>query len=133
MQLTRVRGPALRSQLSVSSLPRCHLGQVVPTPGFPADNRALVVEGNCLWIKIQGQGRVQLRCSRRHSVGGFIQGFCPVGLDGLDLEESRCGASRSPPVNQGDLMCQKLSLRVTIQPEGEIFPECFDSCCSNYL
>ena len=41
---------------------------------------------------------------------------------GLDLDESRYDASSSPPVNQADHMCQKLSLRVTIQPEWKIFP-----------
>ena len=41
---------------------------------------------------------------------------------GLDLDESRYGASRSQHVNQADHMCQKLSLRVTIQPEWKIFP-----------
>ena len=51
--------------------------------------------------------------SRRHSVGCFIQGLGPTGLD---LDESRCGASRSRPVNasEADQMCQQLSLRVTL-------------------
>ena len=92
------------------ALPRCHLGKVVPKPGIPADKRALAVEIHCLRTKIQGQGRVQLRCSRRYD-GCFISGFGPVGLD---PDESRYGASRSLPVNQADQRCQKLSLRVTI-------------------
>ena len=74
-------------------------------------------------VSLQGPGRVQIRCSRCHSIGGFIQGFGPKGVD---LDESHCGASCSPPVHQADHMCQKLSLRATKQPVWKIFPlECF--------
>ena len=100
-------------------MPSGSLGRVVPKPEIRAGKRALAVEVHFLWTKIRGPGQVQLRCRRRHSVGCFIQRF---GHMALHLDESCCGASRSPPVIQADHMCQQLTPRVTMRSECKIFP-----------